>query len=140
MARVSEYKPHGQGLEKVLGGLESRIMDSAWDLGTCTVRDVYERLRTDKNLAYTTVMTVMSRLASKGLLERNMVEGTYFYEPAVSRDEFRKSIVGEVVDSLLESFSDETMAHLVSRASALDADKLDKLADAILKRRKGETE
>ncbi len=136
MGKFSEFKPHEQGLEKVLGGLESKVMNAVWFIGRCTVRDVYDRLRQEQDLAYTTVMTVMSRLSNKGFLKREMVDGSYMYEPAMSRHEFGSALVGEVLDSLLESFSEETVAHLAGKVGKGRAEDLDKLAEVIAERRK----
>lgn len=136
MGTFSEFKPHGQGLEKVLGGLESKVMTTVWSIGRCTVRDVYEHLRSQRNLAYTTVMTVMSRLAGKGLLKRELVDGTYYYEPAMSQEEFKKTVVSEVLDGLLDSFSEQTIAHLVNEISRRDEAKLEQLERVVAELRK----
>ena len=138
MGKFSDFKPHERGLEKALGGLESKIMDACWSMSKCTVRDVYDRLRVEQDLAYTTVMTVMSRLSSKGFLVREMVEGSYVYLPAMSRKEFGSALVGEVLDSLLESFSEETVAHLADRVGSQSGDDLEKLSETIALRRKVE--
>ncbi len=134
MIKFSEFKPRNKGLEKVLGGLEAKIMDVVWSTGRSSVRDVYERLRPDQDLAYTTVMTVMTRLAAKGLLNRERVDGTYYYEPAMSREEFGRAVAGEVLDGLFESFSKEAIAHLVSKFE--DSEDLERLAQIIEERRK----
>jgi len=137
VGRFSEFKPHERGLEKVLGGLESKIMNTVWSIGRCTVREVYERLWSDRNLAYTTVMTVMSRLATKGLLKRELVDGSYYYEPAMSQEEFKKTVASEVLDGLLDSFSEQTIAHLVNEISKRDEAKLEQLEKVIAELRKG---
>ncbi len=134
MSKITEFKPHSRGLEKVLGGLESKIMDAVWSAGRSSVRDVYDRLRLGQDLAYTTVMTVMTRLAAKGMLTREMVDGTYYYKPAMSREEFGQAVAGQVLNGLLESFSKETLAHLVSKFE--DTEGLDRLAEMIAERRK----
>lgn len=52
-----------------LGALERAVMDQLWDQGEPqTVRQVHDGLRTERELAYTTVMTVLQRLARKGLV------------------------------------------------------------------------
>ncbi len=137
MSRLMEFKPHERGLGKVLGGLEAEIMQAVWSSETCTVRDVHERLRLSRSIAYTTVMTVMARLTKKGLLSRKMIDGSYLYEPVMSQSEFERSVVGAVLDSLLESFSHQTMAHLVSTVGSQDEAELDRLARMIDERRKG---
>jgi predicted transcriptional regulator len=64
------FDPRKKGLRKILGDLEADVMEAMWARGRATVHDVHERLAAaDRELAYTTVMTVMSRLADKGLLE-----------------------------------------------------------------------
>lgn len=135
MARFAEFKPHAKGIEKVLGGLEADIMEALWSRGRSAVRDVHTHLRATKHLAYTTVMTVMSRLATKGLLKRDMVGGMYYYEPAMTREEFTQRLVSQVIDSLLESFPEQTMAHLVTHARTDDFLSIERLAEVIEKRR-----
>jgi predicted transcriptional regulator len=58
-------------LRKILGDLETDVMEAIWARGRATVHDVHERLAAaDREGAYTTVVTVMSRLAGKGLVEK----------------------------------------------------------------------
>ena len=81
-----------------LGGeLESEIMKIIWERGEITVRDVHDLLAHKRPIAYTTVMTVMSRLARKKLLRRRKSGAQYVYRPALSNDEF----VGEAIVSML---------------------------------------
>jgi BlaI family transcriptional regulator, penicillinase repressor len=71
-----------------LGELERAVMDVLWDRGTpATVREVAEVLR-DRDLAYTTVMTVLDRLAGKGMVERERAGRAWSYRPAASREAF----------------------------------------------------
>jgi predicted transcriptional regulator len=77
-----------------LGDLERAVMDVLWDraagprTGTATgvtVREVAEALR-ERELAYTTVMTVLDRLAGKGMVEREREGRAWSYRPAASRE------------------------------------------------------
>lgn len=73
-----------------LGDLERAVMDVLWDRagGTATgvtVREVAEALR-ERELAYTTVMTVLDRLAGKGMVEREREGRAWSYRPAASRE------------------------------------------------------
>ncbi|MFC7548298.1 BlaI/MecI/CopY family transcriptional regulator [Plantactinospora sp. GCM10030261] len=73
-----------------LGDLERAVMDVLWDRspGTAdgvTVREVADAL-TDRDLAYTTVMTVLDRLAGKGMVQRERQGRAWSYRPAASRD------------------------------------------------------
>jgi predicted transcriptional regulator len=81
-------------------------------------------------------MTVMTRLSNKGFLRREMADGSYIYESAMSRKEFGSALVGEVLDSLLESFSEETVAHLAERVGTRSDEDLDRLSEIIAQRRK----
>ena len=54
-----------------LGWLEADVLRVVWDKGEVTVRDVYEDLRENRRIAYTTVMSVLRNLAAKGLLEQD---------------------------------------------------------------------
>src|SRR5207302_599285 len=73
--------------EKFLGPLETEVMARLWKRRSATVRDIVEDLARTRELAYTTVMTIMVRLHDKGLLERTREGKTYVYRPAHTRDE-----------------------------------------------------
>lgn len=134
-----EYKPEKPGLEKVLGPLETEIMELVWAKGQVSVREVVEIINTqsDKNLAYTTVMTIMSRLSDKNILRRVREGGAYIYEAASSRNEFSRRMVGKVIDSLLDDFSEPAIAHFVGKMQDVDPAKLALLEKMIAEHKKG---
>ena len=89
-----------------LGPLEHAIMRVVWaHASAITVRQVYKPLSHDHNLAYTTIMTTMVRLADKGLLTRtsrreegNSTRGSaYDYTSAISRDDVLRSAVEQLL-------------------------------------------
>src|SRR5215212_11643846 len=99
------FDPSKKGLRKILGDLEADVMEAIWACGRATVHDVHERLAAaDREVAYTTVMTVMSRLADKGLLKKRKEGAAYMYIPAASKEEFTRRTVGMVVSELLDEF------------------------------------
>lgn len=132
---ISDFKPHKIGYKKVLGDLEAEVMKTIWKANRATVRDVYEHLRLEKNLAYTTIMTIMSRLAEKGLLEKESQGNAYIYTPTVSESEFAKRVVSEVLDSLMEEFSEPALSHMVDRLSSENNVELARLEQIIKERR-----
>lgn len=74
-------------MARALGDLESAIMDRLWSYRRPTsVRDVLEDLRRDREIAYTTVMTVMDKLFKKGLLKRHPQGKAYMYEPVITKE------------------------------------------------------
>lgn len=100
-------------LEGLLGPLESEVMEAVWDLGDTTVRDVHEHLSHRRELAYTTIMTTMTRLAVKGLLERDTSGLAHRYRPSVSREDYAKTTVTSVVDWLVDRFPEPAMSYFV---------------------------
>lgn len=72
-----------------LGDLESTIMDRLWSYRRpASVREVLEDLRRERDIAYTTVMTVMDKLHKKGLLARRPQGKAYIYETVLSKEAF----------------------------------------------------
>ena len=100
-------------LDGVLGPLETEVMEAVWDRGDTTVRDVHAALERRRDIAYTTVMTTMGRLASKGLLARDTSGLAHRYRPTLTRDEYAKSMVHSVVDWLVGSFPEPAISYFV---------------------------
>ncbi len=89
---------------KVFGELEGAIMKSLWEGGELAVRDVHERLADTNGVAYTTVMTVMSRLAAKGILQRRMEDGVYLYRTRESVDGYFAGLCTKLVDTIRKEY------------------------------------
>lgn len=102
-------------LPGLLGPLETEVMETVWDLGDATVRDVHDELKDRRDLAYTTIMTTMARLASKGLLSRDTTGLAHRYRPTVTRDVYARSTVTSVVDWLVSSFPEPAMSYFVEK-------------------------
>jgi predicted transcriptional regulator len=107
---MAKRKPELEGL---LGPLETDVMETVWELGETTVRDVHAQLAQRRDLAYTTIMTTMTRLAAKGLLDRDTTGLAHRYRPTVSRDQYAQSTVASVVDWLVDSFPEPAMSYFV---------------------------
>ncbi len=129
--RYSKVTQHpGQGVEKLLGELELAIMRVVWSRASVTVRNVVEALGKKRALAYTTVMTVMGRLADKGLLIAEKRGKTYEYRAAQTQAEFESQSVGQVVQSLIADFGGEiAISQFVKQLAEADPDQLARLAE-----------
>lgn len=106
-----------------LGQLEAAVMQHLWGLDhPALVREVLENISHDRPLAYTTVLTVLDNLHSKGLVQREKVGKAYAYAPVSSREEHTAAMLQEV---LAES-DDRTAAlmHLVGRMESEEAAEL----------------
>src|SRR4029079_4193897 len=98
----------------VLRPQELQIMKVVWDKGRVTVRDVYEALRERRQIAYTTVMTMMNILDKKGFLNRVPGEDrAYIYEPARSRQTEMRAMVNEFLDRAFGGSANPLMLHLI---------------------------
>jgi predicted transcriptional regulator len=83
-----------------LGELESTVMDRMWSYRRpASVRDVLEDLKREREIAYTTVMTVMDNLHRKGWLLRELDGRAWRYRPAADRDEYTATLLAEVLAS-----------------------------------------
>lgn len=122
-------------LETVLGPLEYAVMDAVWELGECTVREVHNCLQGKRKIAYTTVMTTMTRLAAKGLLKRDTSDLAHRYTAAISRDSHARTTVAGVLGWLFDQYPEPAAAYLADVVPEVDADVLELLRDAVARRR-----
>src|SRR3990170_390072 len=72
---VRIFKLDGRGVGRVLGSLETEVMEEVWRQRETTIRRVWEAIRRRRRLSFNTVMTVMNRLATKGFLIRRRPSG-----------------------------------------------------------------
>ena len=124
------------GAEIRLHDLEAEIMDVVWSRGLndFAVTDVHEVLEKRRGIAYTTVMTTLSRLSDKEVLQRRRDGKRYLYSPLFTRETFVQTTVREVLESLGNSASREALAQLVETTA--DTETLDELERMIRLRRK----
>jgi predicted transcriptional regulator len=80
------------------GDLEAVIMQLVWDHGCpVTVRDLFDELRQERAIAYTTVMSTMDNLHRKGWLDRVKDGKAYRYTPTASREEYSARLMREAL-------------------------------------------
>lgn len=125
------FSPTKDGLVKVLGPLETEIMQLLWQDERSTVKKVHRRLSQQREIAYTTVMTTMSRLAEKGVLNRQREGLAYVYTPAISEEEFVSLVVRQVLDGLLDDYSDTAIDYMVDYLARNNPAELRRLQKAI---------
>ena len=103
----ASFRFNQSGLRKFLGDLECEIMELVWKKAapTVTVREIYDILRHERQIAYTTVMTTMVRLAEKGLLKIVDRAGlANCYAPVESRTDFIRNAVVLVLKIFMQNF------------------------------------
>jgi predicted transcriptional regulator len=103
------FRPDRPGIRKILGDLEAEIMEYLWscpaDQGV-TVREVYEALLAQRHIAYTTVMSTMTRLAKKHVLRVATEQSAYQYFPTMTQEALLSHAAGRIMEDVLVHFSD----------------------------------
>ena len=108
------------------GDLEAVVMDRLWERdGATTVREVFEDLLRDREIAYTTVMSTMDNLHRKGWLSRERDGKAYRYWPSMTREEYGAAIMREALDA--GGRSDRVLAYFLEQMSAEDSAALRKV-------------
>ena len=92
--------------------LELSIMKCLWSRRSARVKDVQPDLLPERDLAYTTVMTVMDRLFKKGIVRRAKKSRAHVYEPVYSEAEVRADAVRGLVDRFFEGSETRLKAYL----------------------------
>jgi predicted transcriptional regulator len=129
-------KPKHKKLNQ-LGELEADVMGVVWERGRATVQDVKDALEPRRSLAYTTVMTVMSRLAEKGLLNREKEGRAYYYTPAASQENVAGSLLQSLIHRLYDGATGKAIAQLLESDEQVDDAELERLEALIRSRRQG---
>ncbi len=108
-----------------LGELERAVMTVLWDHGPDqSVRQVLTRLRDSRDLAYTTVMTVLDRLAKKDLALRTREGRAWLYSAASTREELTAASMRVGLDTLDSGDRQAAMLHFLGQADAAELDDL----------------
>lgn len=116
--------------------LELEIMDVLWELGSANVQMAQQGLK--RELAYTTVQTMLNILHRKGKVKRRLKNRAYIYKPTVSRSQFVSHTVGDVIERLFGGSAENLVMNLVE-TKHLTPEKLARL-NRLLKESKEESD
>jgi predicted transcriptional regulator len=94
-----------------LGDRELDVMAALWQSGSGTVTEVRDAL--DADLAYTTVLTILRNLESKGFVRHEPRGKAHLFFPVVARRSARRSAIKRVLDKLFQGSHEELLTHLV---------------------------
>jgi len=111
--------------------LELEIMQVLWETGPANVQTVQRRL--ERELAYTTVQTMLSVLQRKNKVRRTLKGKAHFYRPAVSRSQFAGHAIGDLIDRLFGGSAEGLVMSLLE-ARHLTPEKLARLNKLVEKR------
>ena len=94
-------------------GQELTIMKILWQRGRSTVREVYEELRKERPLAYTTVLTMMGILEHKRYVKRTAGERAYIYSPTRPQEQVVGGLVNDFVNRVFDGSAKPLLVHLI---------------------------
>ena len=100
--------------------LETIIMNALWDQSPAAVKQVRERLKTVKPMAYSTVLTMMRILRDKGFLASVRQGKADHYRPVVTRDDVARRSLGDVIDSFFSGSAEALVSQLLDGQSLSD--------------------
>lgn len=130
-----------EGLAKVLGDLEARVMRAVWDLGKPSpARAVHARVTRYHKVALLTVITVLNKLVAKGLLRRAKRNDLLHYEARFDEHEFLAQASRRVVEGVLSLGPDAVAASLVDVLAERDPERLAELGRLVRRRLRAQEE
>lgn len=109
---------------------ELEIMKLVWQRESATVRDVYEALLQRRKIAYTTVMTMMNILETKGYLKKRQYERAFVYRAAQPKSQVIGGMIREFIDRVFNGSAEPLLVHLVKSRHLKEKD-LQKIARMI---------
>lgn len=114
-----------EGLAKVLGDLEARVMRVMWEIGRpASARVVHARVARAHKVELLTVVTVLNKLVTKELLSRRKQDEIFHYEPQFSEEELLAHVSRRVVEGILSLGPEAVAASLVDVLAERDPEQL----------------
>lgn len=131
---VQAFRLDQQGMARVFGELEARIMEAVWELEDPTVQAVCDHLGPGHH--YKTVMTVLNRLVGKDVLSRRRRSRAYIYRPRQSREAFLCRVSRAIMGGLVQDFGSLAVAEFVETLDEIDPEQLAELERLVQERRR----
>lgn len=124
------------GKNEQLTPLELEVMDVLWETGPANVQTVQQKLK--RELAYTTVQTMLNILHRKKKVDRTLKERAYFYKPVVSRGQVVKNTVSDMIERLFGGSAENLVMNLLE-TKHLTPEKLARLQKMVAETEEEET-
>ena len=107
-------------MDIVLADREAELMQVLWDVGPSTVAEVRERVTDD--LAYTTVLSMLRTLESKGYVGHDAEGKAHRYAALIDRDAARRSALRAMSEKFFKGSTATLLTHFVAEEKLSDAD------------------
>jgi predicted transcriptional regulator len=126
MSWLPPHRPH----QLSLGPLESEILQIVWDLEIATVKDIHERIlaNPDRELAYSSVTTVLNRLTQKGWLGCEREGKAFSWKATVSRSQAKAIKSYEQLQQFLSISNPDVVASFADSLDTASIEQLDAIA------------
>jgi predicted transcriptional regulator len=109
-----------------LGPLEKEVMEIVWKKNVVSVKQVIAELSATHKLAYTTVLTILSRLWKKGLLDREKSGKSFVYKPKNDKQQTVNSMIRSTLQALVERYGDEAISAFIDEVNSIEKEKKSK--------------
>lgn len=119
-----------------LGPLEQEVMSCVWKHKTSTARDVVKCLGQNREIAYNTIQTIMTRLVGKGLLKRKLEGKTHTYKPVATQENILQSLISQTMSGLTNQFGEEALVAFVDSLDDISQRTRQKLIEKLQKNEK----
>jgi predicted transcriptional regulator len=119
---------------------ELDILQVLWDHGPSTVRQVWEQVKRERDVGYTTILKQMQLMTQKGLLRPNKAQRSHVYRPVVTENQIRTTLLGQAVRKLFRGSAHQLVIQALSqhRSSPEELAEIRELLDSLQQR--GQTE
>ncbi len=129
MAALPNHRPK----QLSLGPLEAEILQIVWELQTVTVKDVHERILADpdRELAYTSVTTVLNRLTNKGWLACDKQERSFTWRPLISEQQAKALQAYEQLNQFLAVGNPDIVAAFADSLDQSSVEQIEAIAERL---------
>jgi predicted transcriptional regulator len=112
---------------------ELSILRVLWQEGECTVRQVFEALRKEREMGYTTVLKLMQIMTEKGLVKRDESERTHVYQPRLTQEQTQQQLVGDLLNKAFGGSASQLVLQALSAkpATAQELKRIRQLLDKL---------
>jgi predicted transcriptional regulator len=128
--------PRGPVRLPLLGELEAAVMNHLWTSGEVEAKAVHAALGKRRGITLNTIQSTLKRLFEKGLLARDKVSHAHVYRARVSRAEFHRDLLGELVGGMMNGQAEAVVAAFVDLTERAGPEHLERLEALVAERRR----
>ncbi|MEW6456708.1 MAG: BlaI/MecI/CopY family transcriptional regulator [Acidobacteriota bacterium] len=127
-------------MEKILGKLEKSILETLWERDGICGREIYQKISKNKEIAYTTVLTVLDRMVKKGIVDRKKVDNIYLYYPSMKKEEFERFVTSNIIKGIFDIAPSQAISTFADILSEMNESEINKFFKLIEEKRKAENQ